>query len=93
MPHRVWMRQEIRFKVNSVMLLTEFFNSAKTEQYKEKDDQSTLKLDDTRKVRLTLLHLNRLRSANDVRKFENEQKAEELTDQYKAASGGDDAAL
>lgn len=76
------------------MLLTEFFNSAETEQYKEKDDQSVLKLDDTRKVRLTLLHLNRLRSANDVRKFENEKKAEELTDQYKApAEGGDDAAL
>lgn len=76
------------------MLLTEFFNSAETDQYKEKDDQSVLKLDDTRKVRLTLLHLNRLRSANDVRKFENEKKAEELTDQYKAPSeGGDDAAL
>ena len=76
------------------MLLTEFFNSAETDQYKEKDDQSVLKLDDTRKVRLTLLHLNRLRSANDVRKFENEKKAEELTDQYKAPSeGGDESAL
>lgn len=76
------------------MLLTEFFNSAETDQYNEKDNQSVLKLNDTRKVRLTLLHLNRLRSANDVRKFENEKKAEELTDQYKAPSeGGDEPAL
>jgi len=88
------MLPEIRFKVNISMLLTEFFNSAETDQYNEKDNQSVLKLNDTRKVRLTLQHLNRLRSANDVRKFENEKKAEELTDQYKAPSeGGDESAL
>jgi len=88
------MLPEIRFKVNISMLLTEFFNSAETDQYNEKDIQSLLKWDDTRNVRLTLQHLNRLRSANDVRKFENEKKAEELTDQYKApAEGGDEPAL
>jgi len=76
------------------MLLTEFFKSTDTDHYKEKDDQSVLKLDDTRKVRLTLQHLNRLRSANDIRKFENEKKSDELTDQYKAPSeGGDESAL
>tara|TARA_B110000238_G_C15798708_1_gene299154 strand:- start:128 stop:358 length:231 start_codon:yes stop_codon:yes gene_type:complete len=70
------------------MLLYEFFKSADTPQYIEKDDESVIKTNDVRKVRLTLLHLNRLRISNDVRKFENEQKSSELKDQY---AGADDA--
>jgi len=72
------------------MLLTEFFKSADTPHYVEKDDESIIRTNDTRKVRLTLLHLNRLRSANDVRKYEDEQKTQSLKDQY--AKPADDEA-
>lgn len=51
----------------------------------EKDDQSTVKLSDLRKTRLTLAHLNRLRMASDVRKFEHEKNVEQIQGQYKAA--------
>jgi len=72
------------------MLLTEFFRSADTPQYIEKDDESVIKTNDTRKVRLTLLHLNRLRNANDVRKYENDKKSSKLKGQY--AKPADDEA-
>lgn len=75
------------------MFLNEFFDSAKAPQYNEKDDASVSTVSDTRKVRLTLKHLNRLRTANDVRKLENEQKATDINAQYAApAEGGDDVA-
>lgn len=51
----------------------------------EQDDQSTIKLNDVRKTRLTLAHLNRLRQASDVRKFEHEKNVEQIQGQYKAA--------
>jgi hypothetical protein len=51
----------------------------------EEDDQSTMKLSDLRKTRLTLAHLNRLRMASDVRKFEHEKNIEKIQGQYKSA--------
>ena len=56
----------------------------------EKDDNTVMKLGDLRKTRLTLAHLNRLRMANDVRRFEFEKKLEAVKDQYAAppAEGG-----
>ncbi len=59
----------------------------------EKDDNSTLKINDTRKTRLTLDRLNKLRIMNDTRKLEHEKKLETITSQYKvpaadAAAGG-----
>ena len=49
----------------------------------EKDDQSITKLSDMRKSsRLTLAHLNRLRIAHDVRKFEHEKKLKSVAKQY-----------
>jgi len=50
----------------------------------EQDDNSVMKLSDLRKTRLTLAHLNRLRMANDVRKFEFEKKLETIQSQYAA---------
>jgi hypothetical protein len=50
----------------------------------EKDDNSVMKLSDLRKTRLTLAHLNRLRMANDVRKFEFEKKLKTIQSQYAA---------
>ena len=53
----------------------------------EKDDGSVMKLSDLRKSsRLTLAHLNRLRIAHDVRKFEHEKKLKAVSKQYKAAA-------
>lgn len=64
------------------MFLLEFFQDLPAGYSEEKEDNSTLSLNDTRKTRLTLAHLNRLRMTNDVRKFENEQKSQEITTQY-----------
>jgi hypothetical protein len=50
----------------------------------EKDDNTVLKLDNTRKTKVTLKQLNRLRIMNDIRKLEHEQKIEQVQSQYKA---------
>lgn len=50
----------------------------------ESDDQSTLKLSDIRKTRLTLGQLNRLRILNDTRKVEHEQTLKKVSVQYKS---------
>lgn len=54
----------------------------------EKDDNSVVKLGDMRKTKLTLAHLNKLRMANDIRKFEHEDKLKKVSKQYKAAPEG-----
>jgi hypothetical protein len=51
----------------------------------EKDDNTVLQLKDLRKTRLTLAHLNKLRVANDVRKFEHEKKLKSVASQYAPA--------
>lgn len=52
----------------------------------EKEDQSTLKLSDMRKTRLTLAQINKLRILNDIRTVEHSQKIKTLAAQYKAPS-------
>lgn len=48
-----------------------------------KDDQSVLSIKDTRRTpRLTFAQLNRLRIANDVRKYEHEKKLGAINKQY-----------
>ena len=66
------------------MQLLEIFQPIDDPFRTEKDDQTALKQDDTRKTRLTLGQLNRLRMMNDTRKLEHEQKLEKVADQYKA---------
>ena len=70
------------------MLLTEMYNEAKPGYQSEKDDNSVMHLKDLRKSRLTLAHLNRIRMANDVRKFEFEKKMEDVKKQYAVAPDG-----
>ena len=70
------------------MLLTEMYNEAQPGYQSEKDDNSVMHLKDLRKTRLTLAHLNRMRMANDVRKFEFEQKMEDVKKQYAVAPEG-----
>jgi hypothetical protein len=66
------------------MFLNEMYSEAKPGYESEKDDNSVMHLRDLRKTRLTLAHLNRLRMANDVRKFEFEQKMKQTQEQYSA---------
>lgn len=75
------------------MLITEMFDEAKPGYQSEKDDNSVMKLSDLRKTRLTLAHLNRLRMANDVRKFEHEKKIETIQKQYAAPGAGGEMPL
>lgn len=65
------------------MILNELYDLPKPGYQSEKDDNTTLKLSDLRKTRLTLADLNRLRMANDIRKVEHENKLEQVTKQYK----------
>ena len=65
------------------MQLLEFFEDLPGYRT-EKDDNTTLKLSDVRKTRLTLKQLNRLRIMNDVRKLEHEQDLEQIRTQFKA---------
>jgi hypothetical protein len=50
----------------------------------ENDDNSVMHLGDLRKTKLTLAHINRLRTSSDVRRFEHENKLKSVSSQYKA---------
>lgn len=67
------------------MFITEMFDKAPEGHYNEKDDNTPLKLDDTRKTRITLAHLNKMRQSHDVRKLEHEKKLEAISAQYQQA--------
>lgn len=74
------------------MLILEFFDKAIPGRENPAEDNSVLKLDDSRKTRLTLAQINRLRMMNDVKKLEHEQQLKRVSKQYKppvdaAASG------
>ncbi len=64
------------------MIIGELFDPSSKGYHDEKSDQSTLKMSDSRKTRLTLAHLNQLRQANDVRKLEHERKLKAVSKQY-----------
>ena len=63
------------------MNIMELFDPAPKGYYDEKNDNTTLSLDDSRKTRLTLAHLNQLRQSHDVRKLEHEQKLEKISNE------------
>lgn len=67
------------------MFITELFNPAPEGYHNEKEDQSVLKMTDSRKTRLTLAHINQLRKSHDVRKLEHEKKIEAVAKQYAPA--------
>ena len=68
------------------MQLLELYNEIPAGYRNEKDDNSVIKIDDTRKTRLTLDRLNKLRIMNDTRKLEHEKKLEKVSTQYKSAA-------
>ena len=64
------------------MILNEFFNK-EPEAYQDLSaDNSQLQLGDTRKSRLTLRQLNKLRKMNDVRTYEYKEKLKLVRQQY-----------
>jgi hypothetical protein len=67
--------------VNKHMNLLEMFNDLPGHRT-EKDDNTSVKLSDVRKTKLTLSQLNRLRVMNDIRKLEREQQLEKVQTQY-----------
>ena len=65
------------------MFISELFEPTPDGYRDEKEDNSTMKLSDVRKTRLSLSQINRLRTMNDVRKFEHEKKLDSISKQYK----------
>lgn len=66
------------------MQVMELFEPTPSGYRTEKDDNTVISADDTRKTRLTLGRINRLRIMNDTRKLEHEKKLEKVSTQYKA---------
>jgi hypothetical protein len=66
------------------MQVMEIFEPTPAGYRDEKEDNSVISADDTRKTRLTLDTLHRLRIMNDTRKLEHEKKLEKVATQYKA---------
>lgn len=68
------------------MLIVELFEPAAPGYRDENDDDTVMHLHDLRKTKLTFAHINKLRQANDVRKFEHEDKLKAVSKQYKPAA-------
>ena len=68
------------------MFIIELFEPTPAGYYDEKQDSTPVRLSDTRKTRLSLEQINRLRSMSDVRKFEREKKLSTITKQYTPAA-------
>jgi hypothetical protein len=68
------------------MIILELFEPLPNGHHTEKEDNTTLRLRDLRKTRLSLEQINRMRVMNDVRKLEHERKLEKVHKQYKAPS-------
>tara|TARA_Y100000022_G_scaffold71412_1_gene61462 strand:- start:2108 stop:2326 length:219 start_codon:yes stop_codon:yes gene_type:complete len=52
----------------------------------ERDEHNSIELDDTRKNRLTLTHLNDLRKMREYRKVQNSEEKARLKQQYGGSS-------
>ena len=58
-----------------------------TENYSpDRDEHNSIELDDTRKNRLTLTHLNDLRKMREYRKVQNSEEKDRLKTQYGGSS-------
>jgi len=61
-----------------------FSRTDDNEDYRDDaEDGSRRKKSDTRKTRLTLSHINKLRIMNDTRTLEQEEKIKQVQQQYK----------
>lgn len=64
------------------MNLFEFFEGPKEGYQDVEDDNSQLQLHDTRKTKLTLKQINKLRQLNDVRMYEYQENIKQVKKQY-----------
>jgi len=62
----------------------------KKNRYDAEDDQSTLELSDTRKSRLTLEQINKMRRIREAKKFEEYEKLKRIKVQYGKGGSSDD---
>jgi len=62
-------------------------------RYSAEYDQSIVDFDDTRKTRLTLRQINRIRKANELSVEERNKELEQVRQMYKAASGAEGGEL
>jgi hypothetical protein len=58
-------------------------------RYSVEDDKSVLIIGDTRKVKLTLEQINKLRRIKEAKKFEEYEKLQKVQAQYGAESSDD----
>lgn len=66
------------------MILLELFNSYPNEYQDLSQDSSQIKIQDTRKTRLTLAQINRLRKMNDMRALEHAKEMQLIKQMYGA---------
>jgi len=73
------------------MLLEDLYNKAVPAYQDLEMDNSQIEKDNTRKTRLTLMQINKIRQMNDVRNYEHKEKLKVIQRQYGSdESGGDD---
>jgi hypothetical protein len=89
MPHQVcraaWHRLETECKINNNMNLFEMFN-APVQGYQDVEaDNSKPKWKESRKTKLTLRQIRKLRKMMDVRNFERKKHLKKVHEQYGAA--------
>lgn len=72
------------------MILNEFYDKPPTGWQDEEDDHSQLKWGESRKTRLTLSEINKMRRMNDVMNFERAKDLKKIRKQYAppSAEGG-----
>lgn len=64
------------------MLLLEFYEKPPTGWQDESDDHSTVEWGETRKTRLTLREINKLRRMNEVQNYERAKDLKKIRKQY-----------
>jgi hypothetical protein len=69
------------------MILREFFEAAPQGWQEVEDDQSQLHWGETRKTKLTLGMISKLRKMNDVQAYERAQDLKKIRKQYKSPAG------
>jgi hypothetical protein len=82
------------------MILRELFDFDKEpskedneKRYSPSNDDSIVKFDDTRKSRLTLRQINRIRKANELSNKERSQELEQVRQMYGTAANADGGAI
>ena len=70
------------------MLLLEFYNPAPEGWQDVEDDNSQPKWGESRKTKLTLGMISKIRKMNDVQAFERATDLKKIRRQYQPASGG-----